>query len=283
MIPVEFDYVRAASVAEAVEALSQSDDAKVLAGGHSLLPLMKLRLAYPETLVDVGRVQEMTGVREEEDRLVIGAATTHYDVMVDPLVAEHCGVIADVTGRVGDPQVRHRGTHGGSLAHGDAASDMPAMALALDAQFVIQGPDARRRVPAREFFVDYLVTAVEENEVLVEVSWPKLLSGSRWNYQKFSRISHGWAIVGSLAVLQGNGTVDGAQIALTHMDTVPVRATGVEATLVGVAADNADGIARACERAAEGTDPPDDLNADAAFREHLARVLTKRAVLAALD
>lgn len=283
MIPVQFDYVRVSSVDEAVQALGSAEDAKVLAGGHSLLPLMKLRLAYPETLVDIGRVQEMKGVREEDDRVVIGAATTHYDVMTDPLVTRHCGVIADVTGKVGDPQVRHRGTHGGSLAHGDAASDMPAMALALGAEFVIQGQDGRRRIPANEFFVDYLETAVDDDEVLVEVSWPKLPQDSTWNYQKFSRISHGWAIVGSLAVLHGSGAIDAAMIGLTHMDSVPVRATGVEAELVGLATDNADHIAQACERAGEGANPPEDLNADAAFRMHLARVLTKRAVLAALD
>ncbi|CAN5602660.1 xanthine dehydrogenase family protein subunit M [soil metagenome] len=283
MIPVEFDYVRVSSVDEAVAALGSAEDAKILAGGHSLLPLMKLRLAYPETLVDIARVAELKGVREDDDRLVIGAATTHYDVMIDPLVAQHCGVIADVTGKVGDPQVRHRGTHGGSLAHGDAASDMPAMALALDAQFVIQGPDGRRRVPANEFFVDYLETALKDDEVLVEVSWPKLPQGSKWNYQKFSRISHGWAIVGSLAVLHGNGAIDAAMIGLTHMDSVPVRATGVEAELVGLTTDNPEHIARACERAGEGANPPDDLNADSQFRMHLARVLTKRAILAAID
>ncbi len=282
MIPADFDYVRVSTVAEAVEALASADDAKILAGGHSLLPLMKLRLAYPETVVDIGRVQEMTGVREEGDRLVVGAATTHYDVMTAPLVAQHCGVIAEVTGTVGDPQVRHRGTHGGSLAHGDAASDMPAMALALGAEFLVEGPSGRRTVPASEFFVDYLTTAVAEDEVLVEVSWPKLQEGTGWSYQKFSRISHGWAIVGSLAVVTANGSISDARVGLTNMGSVPFRASGVEQTLQGVAGDDAGAIAAACEGAAEGTSPPADLNADAAFREHLARVLTRRAVTAAL-
>ena len=167
MIPATFDYVRVTSVADAVQALSSAEDAKLLAGGHSLLPLMKLRLAYPETLIDIGRVEEMKGVREDGNRLVIGAATTHYDVLSNPLVQQHCGVIADVTAKVGDPQVRHRGTHGGSLAHGDAASDMPAMALALNARFVAEGPNGRRDIKASDFFSDYLETALAPDEVLV--------------------------------------------------------------------------------------------------------------------
>ena len=283
MIPAEFDYVRAGSVSEAVSALGSSEDAKILAGGHSLLPLMKLRLSYPETLVDIGRVAEMTGVRTEGDRVVIGAATTHYDVMINDTVKNSCGVVADVTGVVGDPQVRHRGTHGGSLAHGDAASDMPGLALALGAEFVIEGPDGRRTVPAADFFVDYLMTAVGENEVLVEVSWPTLDSGTRWNYQKFTHTSQGWAIVGALAVVSANGSISDAKIGLTNMGSVPVRATSVEGALSGVASDDAAGIAAACESAGEGTTPPEDLNADGAFRQQLARVLTRRAVTEALS
>jgi carbon-monoxide dehydrogenase medium subunit len=282
MIPAEFEYVRVSSVDEAVQALGAADDAKVLAGGHSLLPLMKLRLAYPETLVDIGRVAEMAGVREEGDRLIVGAATTHHDVVVNPLVKQHCGVLSDVTAKVGDPQVRHRGTHGGSMAHGDAASDMPAMALALDAQFTIAGPGGRRTVGAADFFDDYLMTAVGEGEVLVEVSWPKLSGGTRWNYQKFTRVTQGWAIVGALAVVEANGSISNARIGLTNMGSVPVRAAGVEQALSGVASDDAAAIAAACEGAAEGTNPPEDLNADAAYRQHLARVLTRRAVTAAL-
>ncbi|MGI9016088.1 MAG: FAD binding domain-containing protein [Euzebya sp.] len=283
MIPVEFAYVRASSVAEAVQALGATEDAKLLAGGHSLLPLMKLRLAYPDTVVDIGRVEEMKGVREDGERLVIGAATTHYDVMTNDLVAQHCGVLADVTAKVGDPQVRHRGTHGGALAHGDAASDMPGMALALDASFEVEGPKGRRTVPAAEFFVDYLETAVGEDEVLVEISWPKLAAGTKWNYQKFRRTAQSWAIVGALAVVESNGSVSTARIGLTNMGSVPVRPSSVEQALSGVAADDAAAIASACESAADGTNPPDDLNGDAAFREHLARVLTRRAVTAALD
>ena len=282
MIPATFDYVRVGTVEEAVQALAAADDAKLLAGGHSLLPLMKLRLAYPETLVDIGRVEAMKGVREEGDRLVIGAATTHHAVVTDPLVAQHCGVLADVTGTVGDPQVRHRGTHGGSLAHGDAASDMPGMALALDATFVVQGAGGRREVAAADFFTDYLETALGEDEVLVEVSWPKLAPGTRWNYQKFTRVTQGWAIVGALAVVTANGSISEARVGLTNMGTVPVRASGVEQALTGVASDDGGAIGAACEQAAEGTTPPEDLNADAAYRQHLARVLTRRAVTTAL-
>lgn len=282
MIPAAFEYVRATTVDEAVQALAASDDAKVLAGGHSLIPLMRLRLAYPETVVDIGRIDELKGVREEGDRIVIGAGTTHYDVMIDQLVGQHCGVIAEVTGVVGDPQVRHRGTHGGALAHGDAAGDMPAVALALDAQFTIAGPSGRRTVGASDFFVDYLMTAVGEDEVLVEVSWPKLAAGTRWNYQKFARISHAWATVGALAVVEANGSITSARLGLTNMGSVPVRPGGVEQALSGVASDDASAIAAACEGAAEGTSPPEDLNADRAFRQHLARVLTRRAVTTAL-
>jgi aerobic carbon-monoxide dehydrogenase medium subunit len=282
MIPAEFDYVRVSTVDDALEALSSTDDGKLLAGGHSLLPLMKLRLAYPETLIDIGRVEEMKGVREEGDRLVIGASTTHHDVVTNDLVRQHCGVVSDVTAKVGDPQVRHRGTHGGSLAHGDAASDMPGMALALGAEFVIAGPGGRRTVPASEFFVDYLMTAVGEDEVLVEVSWPKLAAGSRWNYQKFTRVTQGWAIVGALAVVSANGVINSAHIGLTNMGSTPVKASAVESALSGVASDDAGAIASACEAAAEGTNAPSDLNADPAYREHLARVLTKRAVTAAI-
>ncbi|WP_108665272.1 FAD binding domain-containing protein [Euzebya rosea] len=283
MIPATFDYVRVTSVADAVQALTSAEDAKLLAGGHSLLPLMKLRLAYPETLIDIGRVEEMKGVREDGNRLVIGAATTHYDVLSNPLVQQHCGVIADVTAKVGDPQVRHRGTHGGSLAHGDAASDMPAMALALNARFVAEGPGGRRDIEASDFFSDYLETALAPDEVLLEVSWPKLPDGARWNYQKFTRVTQGWAIVGALAVVAGNGAIDHAHIGLTNMGSTPVRASGVEAALAGVDTGDTAAIDAACEQAAEGTSPPSDLNGDAAYRQHLARVLTRRAVRAALS
>ena len=283
MIPAEFSYVRPTSVGEAVEALSTADEAKVLAGGHSLLPLMKLRLAYPETLVDVSRIDALHGVREDGDRLVVGAATTHHDLTGDPLIGRHCGVLATVTSTIGDPSVRHRGTHGGALAHGDAASDLPAVALALDARFVAEGPGGRRTIDAADFFVDYLETALAADEVLVEVSWPRLPASATWNYQKFNRVAQAWATVGALAVVdRANGTIDHARIGLTHMGLVPVRPVAVEQALAGVATDDAGAVRAAADQAAEGTSPPDDANASADFRRHLARVLTRRAVQAAL-
>jgi carbon-monoxide dehydrogenase medium subunit len=280
VIPAPFDYVRVSSVDEAVQALSEhGDEAKVLAGGHSLLPLMKLRLAYPTALVDVGRIDEMRGVRDGGDHLVIGAATTHDAVIHDPLVAQHCGIIAETVSHVGDPQVRHRGTFGGGIAHGDAASDLPALALALDADFIVQGSGGRRTVPAGEFFVDYLQTVLAPDEVLVEVHVPKLSADWGFSYQKFSRVAQAWAIVGSCALVRrDNGSIAEARVGLTHMGTTPVRATATEQALAGAAAD---GIGDACNLAAEGTNPPEDLDARADYRQHLARVMTRRAVEAA--
>lgn len=281
MIPAAFDYVRVSSVEEAVDALSQhGDEAKVLAGGHSLLPLMRLRLAYPTALVDVGRIDEMRGVREDGDDLVIGAATTYHAVAHDPLVLRDCGIIPDTVKHIGDPQVRHRGTFGGGLAHGDAAGDLPALALALDADFIVQGPGGRRTVPAGEFFIDYLQTALAPDEVLVEVRVPKLGADWGFNYQKFNRVAQAWAIVGSCALVRrDNGSIAEARVGLTNMGTTPVRATATEQALSGASGD---GISDACNLAAEGTNPPEDLNARADYRQHLARVLTRRAVEAAL-
>lgn len=282
MIPVSFDYIRAESLEHAVSALAEhGDDAKLLAGGHSLLPLMKLRFAVPEVIVDLGRVAELRGVREDGDRLLIGSLTTHHEVVTDELVGQHCGVLADVASVIGDPQVRHRGTIGGALAHGDAAGDMPAVALALDAEFVLQGPDGRRTVAAADFFQDYLETAVRDDEVLVEVSVPKLGGDWGWSYQKMNRVSQAWAIVGSCALVRrDNGSVAEARVGLTNMGTVPVRATAVETALAGGPSDD-ETIASAAGHAGDDTDPPSDLNADQDFRRHLAGVLTKRALTAA--
>ncbi len=282
MIPAKFDYVRAGSVAEAVAALgSGGEDAKLLAGGHSLLPLMRLRLALPSVLVDIGRVDELRGIRAEGDRLVIGAGTTHAQVATSADVQQHCGVLAHVTEMIGDPQVRNRGTHGGSLAHGDAAGDLPTVALALGAQLVVQGPGGRRTIAASDFFVDYLQTALGVSDVLVEVSWPQLGQGWSWNYQKFVRSAQAWAIVGALAVVRrDNGGIGEARIGLTNMGSVPVRCSATESALAG--AGDADAINRAAQQAADGTNPPGDLNATPDFRQHLARVLTRRAVTAAL-
>ena len=281
MIPAAFDYVRVSSVDEAVQALAQhGEDAKVLAGGHSLLPLMRLRLAYPSMLVDIGRVEEMRGVRDDGDHLVVGAATTHVDVVHDDLINRHCGIIAETVSQVGDPQVRNRGTFGGGLAHGDAAGDMPALALALDAEFIVHGPSGRRTIPAGEFFVDYLQTALDADEVLVEIRVPKLDDSWGFSYQKFHRVAQAWAIVGSCALVRrDNGSIAEARIGLTHMGTTPVRASASEQALAGASRD---AVASAAEHAADGTTPPEDLNARADYRRHLARVLTRRAVEAAL-
>ena len=282
MIPAAFDYVRATSVDEAVAALrDRGDEAKVLAGGQSLLPLLRLRLSYPEALIDVGRVDELRGVSDEGEVLRIGAMTTHHEVLHNPLVREHVPLLAEATETVADPAVRHRGTFGGSLAHADPAGDLPAVALALDASMEVAGTGGRRFIPAGEFFVDYLQTALAADDLLVAVRVPKL--GAAWghHYEKFHRVAQAWAIVGVAALVRrDNGSIAEARIGLTNMGSTPLRARGVEAALAGTAAA-ADAISAAAERAAEGTSPTNDLNAQADYREHLARVLTRRAVIAA--
>lgn len=241
---------------------------------------MKLRLAAPEVIVDLGRVDALRGVCETDDgRLAIGAMTSHQDVIDDDLVRQHCGVLADVTAHVGDAQVRHRGTIGGALAHGDAASDLPAALLALDGSVIAQGPNGRREIPASELFVDYLTTALNDDEVVVEVRVPKLDGDWGWRYEKFSRVAQAWAIVGALGIVKrSNGSIEDARVGLTNMGTVPVRASAVEQALNG---NGTDAIADAAQQAAEGTDAPGDLNATPEFRQHLARVLTRRALEAA--
>jgi len=280
MIPPSFDYARPSTVDEAVAELARAgEDAMVLAGGQSLLPLLRLRLAYPSTLVDVGRIDELRGVRLDGDTLVIGAMTTHHVVLRDPLVLQHCPVLAQATATVADPAVRHRGTLGGSLAHADPAGDLPAVALALDAEMVIAGAGGQRRaVPAREFFRDYLETAIGPSELLVEVRVPRL--GTDWGtaYEKFHRVAQAWAIVGVAALVRRDGdTIAEARVGLTNMGPTPVRAVAAEQALVGVATANG-GIAAAAGHAADGTDPPADLSAQADYRRHLAQVLTRRAV-----
>ena len=280
MIPAEFDYVRAGSVDEAVAALvERGEEAKVMAGGQSLIPLLRLRLAYPELVVDVGRVAEMKGVREEGDQLVIGAMTTHAEVLDSELVRTHCGLLAEATKTVADPAVRHRGTFGGALAHADPAGDLPAVALALDAELVVAGSGGRRTVAAKDFFLDYLQTAIGADEVLVEVRLPKLGAGWGHRYEKFHRVAQSWAIVGVAAVVhRTNGSIDQARIGLTNMGPTPIRAAAVEQALAGT---DVSGIAGAAEHAADGTSPSSDLNGAADYRQHLARVLTRRAVSAA--
>ncbi|MGW5125796.1 FAD binding domain-containing protein [Streptomyces sp. NPDC004069] len=280
MIPAAFDYARPTSLDEAVRTLADAgEDAKVLAGGQSLLPLLRLRLAFPELVVDIGRIPGLRGVREDGDTLAIGALTTHHDVVRDPLVRRHAGLLAQATGTVADPAVRHRGTLGGSLAHADPAGDLPAVALALDAELVAEGPGGRRAIPAREFFADYLQTALAPDELLVEVRVPKR-EGWGFHYEKFHRVAQAWAIVGVAALVRREaGHIAEARIGLTNMGATPLRAAVAEEALAG--AGDADAVARAAGSAAEGTRPSRDASASPEYRAHLARVLTKRAVLAA--
>jgi aerobic carbon-monoxide dehydrogenase medium subunit len=279
MIPAAFEYARPTTVDEALQAIAAGgEDVKILAGGQSLIPVMRLRLAAPSTVVDLGRVAELRGVRDDGDAIAIGAMTTHAEVLADPLIAQHAPLIAEATGTVADRQVRHRGTFGGALAHADPAGDLPAVALALDADFVIAGPSGRRTVPAREFFVDYLTTALGEGELLVEVRIPKLSGTWGMHYEKFQRVAQAWSIVAvAAAVRRENGHIAEARIGLTNMGPTPLRATATEAALAGAEA-SADAIAAAAAQAAEGTSPSSDLNAAADYRQHLARVLTRRAV-----
>ncbi|GAA4852640.1 FAD binding domain-containing protein [Saccharopolyspora rosea] len=282
MIPAQFDYIAPSTVEEAVAALHEAgEDAKVLAGGQSLLPVLRMRLADPSVVIDLGGVAALRGVREEGGSLVIGAMTTHHEVMRDPLVRDHAELIALATRTVADPQVRHRGTFGGSLAHADPAGDLLAPALALDAEMVLAGPSGRRTVPAADFFVDIFTTALEADEILVEVRMPKW-TGWRAHYEKFNRVAQAWSIVGVAAALRvEDDRIAEARIALTNMGPTPVRATGVEQALVGQAA-TAETVRAAARHATEGTSPAADASADVDYREHLARVLTGRAVLAAV-
>ena len=279
MIPVAFDYVRPGSVDEAVAALAAAgEDAKVISGGQSLMPVLRLRLAAPTSLIDVGGIAEMSGVSDGGDHLVIGSNTTHHEVMNNALVKEHASLLAQTAATVADPQIRHRGTLGGSLAHADPAGDLPTAALALDATIVAAGPKGRREIAAKDFFVDYFTSALEPDEIVVAVKVPKMGDGWSTHYEKFNRTAQAWATVGvAAAVKRQNGTITEARVALTNMGPSPIRASSVEAALAGAQA-SADAIAGAAASAADGTRPTSDLHASAEFREHLARVLTKRAV-----
>jgi len=279
MIPAKFDYEVAASVEQAIELLGTRGDAKLLAGGHSLLPLMKLRFARPELLVDIGRIGELSYVRDAGEQLAIGALTRHHDVANDPLVQEHCPIVSQAAGMIGDPQVRHRGTIGGSIAHGDAASDLPTVVLALDGEIAVRGPEGERVIPAGEFFRGFFETALGPQDVVTEIRVPKLGTAG-WSYQKFTRRAQDWATVGVAAVTRrDDGTIAEAAIALTNMGPTPIRARAVEGALAGASVDS---LATAAELADEGTNPPSDTNANAEYRRHLARVLVRRAVEEAL-
>ena len=282
MIPAQFDYVAPASVAEAVSALSEAgEDAKVLAGGQSLIPVLRLRLSYPTVLVDLRKIGDLRGVREEGNELVIGAMTRHADVLGDPLIRQYAGLVAEAAATVADPAVRHRGTFGGALAHADPAGDLAAVALALAAQLVAEGPGGRRTIAAAEFFLDYLQTSLSPDEVLVEVRMPKLEGQWGVAYEKFNRTAQAWAVVGAaVAVRRDNGSLAESRVALTNMGSTPVRARAVEAALAGATAD-AGTIREAASHAAEGTTAPSDLSGASDYREHLARVLTERALVKA--
>ncbi|WP_420446562.1 FAD binding domain-containing protein [Candidatus Poriferisodalis sp.] len=272
MIPAAFDYVRAGSADEAIALLGEhGDEAKLLAGGHSLLPMMKLRLAVPSVLVDIGRVTDLSFISDHGDHIGIGALTRHRALETSDLLAAECPLLGHVAGEVGDPQVRHRGTIGGSLAHSDPASDLPAAVLALGGTLVAQGPNGTREIAAGDFFTGYFTSALADDEMLTEIRVPKA-PGDGWNYQKFNRRAQDWAIVGAAAVTVNGGT----NVALVNMGSVPIRAASVEAALAGGAS-----AAEAAEQAAEGTDAPTDLNATPDYRNHLARVLTRRALEAA--
>jgi len=279
MIPSKFDYVRPKSVDEAVAALTAGgEDSKVITGGQSMLPLLRLRLAAPSILVDCARIDEMKGVKDNGDSVTIGAATTHWDVLHNDIVKTHVKLLADATATVADPQVRHRGTFGGALAHGDPAGDLPAVVLALDATMEIAGAKGRRHVAAKDFFVDYFTTAVGSDEILVSITIPKLGKGWGTCYEKFNRTASGWAVVGvAAAVKVEGGKITDARIGLTNCAAVPVRASSVESALKGASISAAE-IEAASQSAAEGTRATSDLAADKEYREHLMRVITARAV-----
>lgn len=265
MIPAPFDYVVAGSAAQALDLLEEhGDDAKLLAGGHSLLPMMKLRLATPAVLVDIGRLEELSGITSDGDELVIGATTRHADLAASALVREGAPLLAHAAAQVGDPQIRHRGTIGGSLAHADPAADLPMALVALGGSVELRGPGGSRTVAADDFFTGYFETSLAPDELLAAVRVPSR-PGQPWGYQKFVRRANDWAIVGAAAT--------GGRIALANMGPVPLRALPAEQALAGGAS-----AAEAAELAAEGTSPGEDIHADRAFRQHLARVLTRRAL-----
>ncbi len=268
MITAPFDYRRAGSLAEAVELLAEHGaDAKLLAGGHSLLPMMKLRLAFPSMLIDIRQVADAAYLRQDGDVLSIGALTRHSDLATSGLARQQAPLLARAASLVGDPQIRHRGTLGGSLAHADPAADLPAAVLASDAVLVALGPSGRREIPAADFFRGYFETALAPEEVLAEIRVPQA-AGQGWHYEKFVRRANDWAIV-AVATVAG-------RIALANLGSTPLRAVAAEQALAAGA-----GAAEAAELAAEGTEPVTDLNADGSYRRQLARVLTRRALVSA--
>jgi carbon-monoxide dehydrogenase medium subunit len=281
MIPAKFDYVAPTSVEEALSALAEAgDEAKIMAGGQSLLPVLRMRLNAPELVIDLGKIESLRGVRDDGDAIVIGALTTHSEVVTNELIQQHALLLSTAAAEVADNQIRHRGTFGGSCAHADPAGDMGPAALALDAEFVIAGTGGTRTVGAADFFVDLFETAIGEDEILTEVRIPKH-TGWGAHYEKFVRVQHQWPIVAVAATVKADGaTISEARIGLTNMGSTPLRASATEAALAGAAATD-DAVREAAEHAADGTNPPSDLNGASDYRKHLATVLTRRAVLKA--
>jgi carbon-monoxide dehydrogenase medium subunit len=272
VIPAPFDYVRAESAEEAISLVGQhGDEAKFIAGGHSLLPMMKLRLAQPSVVIDIGRLTDLSYIRDAGDHIAIGAMTRHMDVETSDVLREHVPLLAHAASHVGDPQVRHRGTLGGTIAHADPASDLPATTLALGATYVAQGPNGTREIPAADFYRTFFESALEPDEILTEVRVPKM-NGAGWNFQKFNRRAQDWAIVGVAAWRNG----DQAGVGLVNMGATPILATSVAEAIAGGAS-----VADAAEQATAEADPQADLNASVEYRQHLARVLTRRALEAA--
>jgi carbon-monoxide dehydrogenase medium subunit len=269
MIPAPFDYKRASSAAEAISLVSEyGEDAKFLAGGHSLLPLMKLRLAQPAILIDIARITDLSYIKDAGSYIAIGAMTRHMDVEKSPILAQHAPLLANAASHVGDPQVRHRGTIGGSIAHSDSASDLPATALALGATYIAQGPNGTREIAAVDFHKGFLESELSADEMLTEIRIPKM-NGATWGFQKFNRRAQDWAIVGVAAWKRG--TESG--VALVNMGSVPILATSVSQAIASGAS-----IAEASQLAAAEAEPQSDSNASAEYREHLARVLVRRAL-----
>ncbi|MEJ7795486.1 MAG: xanthine dehydrogenase family protein subunit M [Nocardioides sp.] len=281
MIPAQFDYLAPTSVEDALAALAEhGDDAKIIAGGQSLLPVLRMRLNAPEMVIDLGKIESLRGIRDDGDAIVVGAMTTHHDVRTSDLVREHAAIITHAVSELADEQIRHRGTFGGALAHADPAGDMGAPALALGAEFTIAGSGGTRTVAASDFFVGLFETAIGDDEILTEIRIPKH-TGWGAHYEKFVRIKHQWPIVAVAATVRvDGGIIAEARVGLTNMGNTPLRAIAVEEALVGAAATE-DGVREAASKAADGTNPPSDLNGESDYRKHLATVLTRRAVLAA--
>ena len=279
MIPAPFDYDVAESLDHAIELLGTGGgDAKLLAGGHSLIPAMKLRIARPEKLVDIGRLSDLAYVRDGGTHIAVGALTRHAAVAADPLLAEHCPIVSFTAGQIGDPQVRHRGTLGGTLSHGDPASDMPAVMLALGAELVAQGKGGERVILATDFFTGVFETALAPDEVLVEARVPKLGASTGWAYLKANRRAQDWATVGVAALVhRDNGSVAGASVGLVNMGGTPLRAKAVEDALA-----SGSSAADAAALVAEGAEPPSDQAGSSEYRAHLAQVIARRALEQAL-